>query len=150
MRSQADAVIAPEGRTRLSVSVRRPHLIVIMKTTERNNAAPNAHRSVDRISVHQRSGVWRVRLNDDFYGDYARRYWALESAFAKADEIAARGGAAMVTWAVDGQQDALLYDTRGRTRPEQAKRLFDWPQTRRWPPLVGERFARRLLEQAKG
>ncbi|HRO02011.1 MAG TPA: hypothetical protein PLS69_00185 [Terricaulis sp.] len=67
--------------------------------------------AADRISIRQRSGVWRVSVNGEFYGDYTRRYWAIEAAFEKADAIAAQGARATIAIAMDGQQDALLYDT---------------------------------------
>lgn len=106
-------------------------------------------KTADTISILQHSGIWRVALNGKFYGDYSRRYWAIEAAFEKADAIAADGGAATITIAMDGAQDALLYDTRApaprgaRDKPKRAQ----WPKTRRWPPLVGESFAKRLLER---
>ncbi len=116
------------------------------------DAIATAHEAIARISIDQRAGIWRVSLNGDFFGDYSRRYWALEAAFEKADDIAARGGAAIITSAMDGQQDALLYDTRRPTPREEAERANQARprRTLRWPPLVGESFARRLLEQAKG
>jgi hypothetical protein len=83
-------------------------------------ANPHTAEGPDKISVAPHSGIWRVALNGAFYGDYVRRYWAIEAAFEKADDIAARGGAALITLAIDGQQDALLYDTR-RPAPSRAR-----------------------------
>ncbi len=122
-----------------------------MTSGKSSSATAAARESIDRISIHQRAGVWRVALNGDFYGDYARRYWALEAAFDKADDIAASGGAATITWAVDGQQHAALYDTRRKPDVE-FERAFDAPRARahRRPPLVGESFAKELLAEAKG
>jgi hypothetical protein len=65
-----------------------------------------------RISIEHRSGVWRVTLDGRFHGDYARRYWAIEGAFEKADDIAANGGSAIITMTLRGEQNALIYDTR--------------------------------------
>ena len=123
-----------------------------MVDTTNTDATATAHEAIDRISVTQCAGIWRVSLNRDFFGDYVRRYWALEAAFEKADDIAARGGAAIITWTVDGQQDAPLYDPRRPTPRGKAERAVEARATRarRWPPPVGEGFARRLLEQAKG
>lgn len=130
-----------------------------MTNTESTGAAAIAHETIEHIAINQRAGVWRVALNGRFYGDYARKYWALEAAFEKADEVAASGGAATITWTMDGEQDALLYDTRRPAPREKVKRAMTrkmdnratkWPLTRRWPPIVGESFAKRLLEQARG
>lgn len=66
------------------------------------------------IIVRPRSGVWRVDLNGSFYGDYTRRDWAIEAGLEKADDLAARGGAAVVKTLTDAQEEATLYDTRGR------------------------------------
>ena len=126
-----------------------------MTNTESTGAAAIAHEKIERIAINQRAGVWRVALNGRFYGDYVRKYWALEAAFEKADEVAASGGAATITWTIDGEQDALLYDTRRPAPREKVKRAMTrkkdnrapkWPLTRRWPPIVGESFAKRLLE----
>lgn len=108
-------------------------------------------KAADTISIRQRSGIWRVAHNGKFYGDYTRRYWAIEAAFEKADKIAADGGAAIITIAMDGVEDALLYDTRTPApRSGGAKAAKpQWPKTRPWPPLVGESFAKRLLERTK-
>jgi hypothetical protein len=123
-----------------------------MTNTEGAGAAAIAHETIERISIDQHAGVWRVALNGRFHGDYVRKYWALEAAFEKADEVAANGGAATITWTIDAEQDALLYDTR-RPAPRAMTRKKDnramkWPLTRRWPPMVGESFAKRLLERA--
>jgi hypothetical protein len=119
-----------------------------MANTESTGAAAAAHQKIDRISINQRAGIWRVSINGKFFGDYTRRAWALEAAFQKADVIAARNGVATVTWTMKGQRDAMLYDTRRPTPLEEAERVFERPQTRRWP-LIGERFARQLLARAK-
>lgn len=71
----------------------------------------------DLISIAYRSGIWRVAINDEFYGDYTRRYWAIDAAFEKADDTAAGGGSAVITIAMDGEQNALLYDTRTQVLP---------------------------------
>lgn len=137
---------AIEGRIALSLLIDRPDLKSIMTNTSQPTYPP---KTADTISIRQRSGIWRVAVNGNFYGDYTRRYWAIEAAFEKADAIAADGGAATITIAMDGAQDALLYDTRAptprnaRDKPTKAQ----WPKTRRWPPLVGESFAQRLLER---
>jgi hypothetical protein len=135
-----------EGRIALSLLIDRPDLKSIMKNTSQPTHPP---KTADTISIRQRSGIWRVALNGQFYGDYTRRYWAIEAAFEKADAVAMDGGAAIITIAMDGAQDALLYDTRApapRAAGDKATRAH-WPQTRRWPPLVGENFAKRLLER---
>ena len=136
-----------DGRSHaLSLLIDRPDLKSTMTNTFQATHAPQ---TADTISIRQRSGIWRVAHNGNFYGDYTRRYWAIEAAFEKADAIAAKGGAATITIAMDGAQDALLYDTRApaprhaRDKPKKAK----WPRTRRWPPIVGETFAKRLLER---
>jgi hypothetical protein len=120
-----------------------------MTETLNTHAAAAAAEPIHRICIRQRSGIWRVTLNDNFYGDYVRRYWALEAAFEKADEIAASGGAAIIVWTMDDQEDAMLYDTRRPATRDNAGRAYEWPRTRRWPALVGETFAKRLLEQAR-
>jgi len=89
-----------------------------------SGAGAIAHEKIERVSINQRAGIWRVALNGDFYGDYARRFSALEAAFEKADDIAERGGIAIITWTVDGQHDVLLYDTRRPAPREYAERLF--------------------------
>lgn len=122
-----------------------------MTNTASTSASAIAHDKIGRISIGQRAGIWRVALNGNFYGDYSRRYWALDAAFEKADDIAASGGAAIITWTIDGQHDALLYDTRRPAPREYAERLFQ-PRSgspRRWPTFVGERFAQRPLAQVK-
>ena len=114
-------------------------------------AASTAPQTIDRIAVHQRAGVWRVMLNGHFFGDYARRYWAVEAAFEKADAIAARGGAAVITMAMDGRQDALLYDTRRPASRETSAPRTAWraePTHRQL--LIGERFAQRILQERLG
>ncbi len=133
-----------EGRITLRLFIARPDLKSIMTKTSQPTHPLN---TADTISIRQRSRIWRVALNGKFYGDYTRRYWAIEAAFEKADAIAAKGGAATITIAMDGAQDALLYDTRApapRGAGDKPKRL-QWPKVRRWPPLVGETFAKRLL-----
>lgn len=135
-----------EGRIALSLLIDRPDL----KSTMTNTSQPtHAAKTADTISIRQRSGIWRVALNGKFYGDYTRRYWAIEAAFEKADAIAAKGGAATITIAMDGAQDALLYDTRAPAPRGAGDKPQDtqWPKTRRWPPLVGEAFAKRLLQR---
>jgi hypothetical protein len=96
-------------------------------------ANPHTAEGPDKISVAPHSGIWRVALNGAFYGDYVRRYWAIEAAFEKADDIAARGGGALITLAIDGQQDALLYDTRRHARAHRARQ----PPARRGRPEAG-------------
>jgi len=133
-----------EGRIALRLLIDRPDLKSIMTNTSQPTYP---QRTADTISIRQRAGIWRVAVNDNFYGDYTRRYWAIEAAFEKADAIAAKGGAATITIATDGAQGALLYDTRvpaPRDAGDKPKRA-QWPKTRRWPPLVGESFAKRLL-----
>jgi hypothetical protein len=98
-----------EGRKALSLLIDRPDLKSIMTNTSQPTLSA---KTADTISIRQRLGIWRVALNGKFYGDYTRRYWAIEAAFEKADAIAAKGGAATITIARDGAQDALLYDTR--------------------------------------
>ena len=134
----------------MSLRIDQPDLKSIM-TNPHTHQPIHSPKTADTISIRQRSGIWRVAHNDKFYGDYTRRYWAIEAAFEKADAIAADGGAATITIAMDGVEDALLYDTRApaprraRDKPKRAQ----WPKTRRWPPLVGESFAKRLLERTK-
>ena len=48
------------------------------------------------LVVTNRSGVWNVKINDRFYGDYVRQEWALEAASDKQREIIAGGGRARV------------------------------------------------------
>jgi hypothetical protein len=126
----------------------------ILKSIMTNAHTPSTHRAqreVETISIRQRSDIWRVAQNGKFYGDYVRRYWAIEAAFEKADAIGADGGAAIITITMDGEQDAVLHDTRAPAPRKAVKKAAkaEWPRTRRWPPLVGETFARRLLEQTK-
>jgi hypothetical protein len=51
------------------------------------------------ILVANRSGVWNVKVNGKFYGDYVRREWAIEAAQEKQREIMISGGCARVAWA---------------------------------------------------
>lgn len=51
------------------------------------------------LLVTNRSGVWNVKLNGRFYGDFVRQEWAFEAAYEKQREIIARGGRARVTTA---------------------------------------------------
>lgn len=135
-----------EGRIALSLLIDRPDLKCIMTNTSQPTLSA---KTADTISIRQCSGIWRIALNGAFYGDYTRRYWAIEAAFEKADAIAAKGGAATITIAMDGAQDALLYDTRTpapRGAGDKPKRARE-PKTRRWPPLAGESFAKRLLKR---
>ena len=92
----------------------------------------------DTIAIRQRAGIWRVSVNGDFHGDYTRKYWAIDSALRKADEISAEGGAAIVTTTLDGRHDALLYDTRSPRRfTGQAPRAK--PSRKRWWDLRQKR-----------
>lgn len=102
-----------EGRIGLCVRRGGAHLRCTMANA-RTSSAHQAQRGVDTIAIQQRAGIWRVARNGKFHGDYARRYWAIEAAFEDADAIAENGGAAIITIALDGAQDALLYDTRAR------------------------------------
>jgi hypothetical protein len=99
--------------------------------------SPNAGQAVqgdETISIRQRTGIWSVSINGQFYGDYTRRQWAIDAAIEKADDITARGGAAVVR--TGGHQD-LLYDTRRlafapreKDWLEQFVEMFQW---RLWP-----------------
>lgn len=138
-----------ERRIGLSLPTNGANLQSTM-TNAHTSRAPHAQREAEIISIRQRAGIWRVARDGEFYGDYTRRYWAIEAAVEKADAIAADGGAAVITIAMDGEADATLYDTRQPAPREAkaAKSAFERPQARRWPSLLGERS--RLLEQAKG
>lgn len=134
----------------MRLRIDRTDLKSIMTHTQTSQPTHPA-KTADTISIRQRSGIWRVAHNGKFYGDYTRRYWAIEAAFEKADAVAAEGGAAIITIAMDGVEGALLYDTRApapRPARDEPKRA-QWPKTRRWPPFVGESFAKRLLERTK-
>lgn len=48
------------------------------------------------LLVTNRSGVWNVKIDGRFYGDYVRKDWALEAAFEKRREIVERNGRARV------------------------------------------------------
>lgn len=48
------------------------------------------------LTIANRSGVWNVKIDDRFYGDYARREWAIEAALDKQNEIIRAGGRAQV------------------------------------------------------
>jgi hypothetical protein len=48
------------------------------------------------LLVANRSGVWTVKINGRFYGDYSRLEWALEAASEKQREIIFAGGRARV------------------------------------------------------
>ncbi len=130
----------------MSLRIDRTDLKSIM-THAQTSQPTHPAKTADTISIRQRSGIWRVAHNGKFYGDYTRRYWAIEAAFEKADAVAAEGGAAIITIAMDGVEDALLYDTRSPARRGGGKKAAksEWPKTHRWPPLVGESFAKRLL-----
>lgn len=110
------------------------------------NMGAAAISNLDRISIRLRSGVWCVELNGKFYGDYTRKYWALEAAFEKADDISLKGGAATITWATDGRQDALLYDSRSASpaplEPEPRALDARSPRKQRLWPSLGEMFGR--------
>lgn len=103
-----------------------------------------APQRIDRISISQRTGVFRVSVNGAFYGDYTRKYWPLEAAFEEADRIASSGDAATISWAIDGEQDTLLYDTRSPPRREKAKRTMRPPKRRR-RAAGNESFAWRVV-----
>lgn len=62
-----------------------------MTTTSNLASAPEAV-----LLVTNRSGVWNVKINGRFHGDYVRQEWALESAYEKQRAIAAAGGRARV------------------------------------------------------
>jgi hypothetical protein len=49
------------------------------------------------LLVTQRSGVWNVKINGRFYGDYVRKEWALEAARERQREIISSGGRARVS-----------------------------------------------------
>ena len=49
------------------------------------------------LLITQRSGVWNVKINGRFYGDYVRKEWALEAAREKQREIISSGGRARVS-----------------------------------------------------
>ena len=55
---------------------------------------PSASETV--LLVTNRSGVWNVKINGRFYGDYMRQEWAIEAAFEKRREIETNGGNARV------------------------------------------------------
>jgi hypothetical protein len=90
-------------------------------THARSPSADQTAQDAETISIRQRSGIWSVSVNGAFFGDYTRRPWAIDAAVEKADDFAARGGAAVVT--TDGHQNLVLYDTR---RPAPAPREKDW------------------------
>ncbi|MBX3429615.1 MAG: hypothetical protein KF779_08545 [Hyphomonadaceae bacterium] len=48
------------------------------------------------LVVFCRSGIWRVMINDQFYGDYVRKDWALQSALDRAHELRSSGRRAQV------------------------------------------------------
>lgn len=48
------------------------------------------------LLITNRSGVWNVKINGKFYGDYGRREWAIEAAQEKQREILRAGGHARV------------------------------------------------------
>ncbi|MBK8840987.1 MAG: hypothetical protein IPO30_20675 [Hyphomonadaceae bacterium] len=48
------------------------------------------------LLITNRSGVWNVKINGRFYGDYLRQEWAIEAAFEKRREIETNGGNARV------------------------------------------------------
>ena len=58
------------------------------------NQVPSASETV--LLVTNRSGVWNVKINGRFYGDYLRQEWAIEAAFEKRREIVTNGGNARV------------------------------------------------------
>lgn len=49
------------------------------------------------LLITQRSGVWNVKINGRFYGDYVRQDWAMEAAREKQREIMSSGGRARVS-----------------------------------------------------
>ena len=59
-----------------------------------NNKIASAPEAV--LLVTNRSGVWNVKLDNRFYGDYLRQDWALEAAHEKQRDIIAGGGRARV------------------------------------------------------
>lgn len=48
------------------------------------------------LLITNRSGVWNVKIDNRFYGDYVRQEWALEAAAEKQRDIIAKGGGARV------------------------------------------------------
>ena len=55
---------------------------------------PSASETV--LLITNRSGVWNVKINGRFYGDYMRQELAIEAAFEKRREIQTNGGRARV------------------------------------------------------
>lgn len=51
------------------------------------------------ILVTNRSGVWNMKVNGKFYGDYVRREWAIQAAQQMQREIATSGGCARIAFA---------------------------------------------------
>ena len=149
--NQWSGSLAPEGRIELTLIALKPHLGFILTNSSVSGAVAAAREKPDAISIKQRVGIWRVSLNGEFYGDYTRRYWALQAAFEKADELSARGRETVIASAMDGQQDVVLYDTRRPARRDTVEDAFKarFDTRRSWPPLVGESFAKRLLAQAR-
>ena len=58
------------------------------------NQVPSASETV--LLITNRSGVWNVKINGRFYGDYMRQELAIEAAFEKRREIETNGGNARV------------------------------------------------------
>ena len=114
----------------------RPHLWSTMRNTASTDASKT--KVVDHISINHRADIWRVTLNGNFYGDYSRKYWALEAAIKKADALVELGRAATITSNVDGRTDTPLYDTRRPSSRKDAKHMFESQLHRplRWPRLL--------------
>lgn len=154
MRNQAQGFTAPEGRTWLSDIASGPHLRLIMTNTEMTGAektatAAIAPKKIQRISIAQRSGVWRIAIDGKFYGDYVREQWAREAALEKAHNIAARGGAARISLIKDQGHENLLHDTSVAKPRERIKRVKPQRQVR-WPLILGESLAPRLCRRTPG
>lgn len=59
------------------------------------------------LSVAERSGVWGVKLNGRFFGDYVKREWATEAALQKARRLRLTGKRAQAE-IVDGKGNVTL------------------------------------------
>lgn len=62
-----------------------------MTTINHSTSAPETV-----LLVTNRSGVWNVKIDGRFYGDYVRKDWALQAAFEKRREIVEGNGRARV------------------------------------------------------
>jgi hypothetical protein len=73
-------------------------------------AAPTNSTAPMVLSVAERSGVWGVKLNGRFYGDYVKREWAKQAALEQARRLRLAGNSARAEIADDKGNVTVIKD----------------------------------------